>query len=100
MSKEGKARNWQVVVEPPIMNKKRDGIKIECWFIESHQFVSVEILKFAAISKSPFEKVTFAAFLQENIKHIDFINNNLDAELTRYAQIAGFDPIRYTRSMV
>ena len=62
-SEEGKNHMWQVVLEFPKLNKNRDDIKIECWFLESHQFISVEFLKFCAISRSFFEISTFAAFL-------------------------------------
>jgi hypothetical protein len=49
--------------EYPTLTKKRNGMKVELWFLDSNQFLKIEVLKFASISGSAFEKVALAAFL-------------------------------------
>jgi hypothetical protein len=42
--------------------------------------------------------VAFTAFLQLNIKDVVYFNKNKDDKLRRYAKLAGFTPVRLTRS--
>jgi hypothetical protein len=49
-------------------------MKVELWFLDSNLLLKIEVLKFAAISGSAFEKVALAAFLQLNIDDVEFIN--------------------------
>jgi hypothetical protein len=38
----------------------------------------VEFLKFCAISRSPFEKIVFASYLQTNLEDVEFLSKDLD----------------------
>ena len=73
-SREGKEHRWYIMQEYPTLTKKRNGMKVELWFLDSNQFLKIEVLKFAALSGSDFEKVALAAFLQLNIDDVEFIN--------------------------
>jgi hypothetical protein len=62
-SKKGKERRWFILQEFPTLTKHRDGMKVELWFMDSHELVKIEVLKFIKLSNSDFEKVALAAFL-------------------------------------
>ncbi len=73
----------QMVYPPGIYNSdKKQGIKVELWFMVSNELVKIEVLKFLKISNSLFEKVALAAFLQMNIDDVEFLIKDKDAAIT------------------
>ena len=97
-STEGRNRQWRVLQEFPKLSPNHDTIYIECWFYKSNFILKVDFLKFATFCSDKFIMVAFTAFLQLNINDVEYFNKNKDATLRKYARIAGFTPVRLTRS--
>jgi hypothetical protein len=62
-SEEGVNLKWKVIREHPRMSIMKDAICVYVWFTSSNIIVTVDFLKFAAISVNKFEMVVFTAFL-------------------------------------
>ena len=69
---KGKKHEWKIVQHNPIWKKDRSTFYIDVWFMDSNEIMRTNIKTIMNYSKNDFEKVTFAAYLTENLQDIEY----------------------------